>query len=132
MSGVRKGGGHSFVKIVNVGDIILMAFFLGVGVGSGFFFWRKTPVGNVCLIQSRAGHQTIVLPQDTVITITGPVGKTVVEVKGRRVRVRNSDCRNKICVRTGWIEKYGEMSVCAPNGVIVQIKGQEGIDAVTR
>lgn len=132
MSGVRKGGGHRFVKIVNVGDIILMVFFLSVGVGSGFFFWRKTPVGNVCLIQSWVGHQTIFLSRDTVITITGPVGKTVVEVKGKRVRVQDSDCRNKICVQTGWIEKSGQMSVCAPNRVIVQIKGQEGIDAVTR
>ncbi|MGQ9677957.1 MAG: NusG domain II-containing protein [bacterium] len=120
------------MKTVTVGDIILMAFFLGVGVGSGFFLWRKTPVGTVCIVKSQAGYQPIVLPRDTVITVTGPVGKTVVELKGKRVRVRYSDCRDKICVRTGWVERSGQLIVCAPNRVIVQIRGQEGIDAVTR
>jgi hypothetical protein len=132
MSALWKECGYSFVKIVKVGDLILIAFFLVLGAGSGVLVWNRAATANVCVIKSIEGVQRIVLPADTAVTLIGPVGKTVVEVKGKRVRVRESDCLNKICVRTGWISISGQMSVCAPNRVIVQITQADGVDGITR
>lgn len=56
----------------------------------------------------------------------------VVEIAGGRVRVREADCPNQICVRTGWLNKPGRISFCAPNKVKVIIKGEDnGIDAIS-
>jgi len=38
-----------------------------------------------------------------------------------KVRVKESSCPNKICVKTGWIKRSGEIIVCAPNEVTVRI-----------
>lgn len=120
------------MKIFKVGDIILIAFFLVVGAGSAVLIWNRAGSGDVCVIKSVEGVQTIALPVDTVVTLNGPVGRTVVEVRGKQVRVRDSDCRNKICVRTGWIKSSGQISVCAPNRVMVLVKSGDGVDGITR
>ncbi len=48
----------------------------------------------------------------------------VVEIAGGGVRVREADCPNQICVKTGWLSKPGQISFCAPNKVKVVIKGK--------
>ncbi len=62
-----------------------------------------------------------------VITVDVPAGRghgAVVEIAGDgRARVRTSDCPDKVCVRTGWIEHPGEVIVCLPNRIVVKIQG---------
>ena len=46
-------------------------------------------------------------------------------------RVTQSDCPDKVCVRTGEISSPGEVIACVPNGVTVYIEGgPDGADAV--
>ncbi len=118
-------------RLVTITDVILIIFFLVVGVGSGVLLWRKPAPARFCVIQSSRQVEMIPLSRDTVLVVFGPVGKTTVEVKSRRVRVRDSECHDKICVRMGWIGYGGQMIACAPNRVIVRITGG-AFDAVTR
>jgi hypothetical protein len=39
------------------------------------------------------------------------------------VRIIESTCPDKICVRTGWISRPGQSIVCLPNRVVVRIEG---------
>lgn len=55
-----------------------------------------------------------------------------------KVRVTESTCPDKICVRTGWIGRPGQSIVCLPNRVVVRIEGSEirydpgsDLDAIT-
>lgn len=43
------------------------------------------------------------------------------EIVNGRVRVLHSDCANKICVNTSWIENCGDSIICAPNRVALII-----------
>lgn len=36
-----------------------------------------------------------------------------------------SACYNKICVNTGWIKQPGELIVCLPNRVTLEIKSDK-------
>lgn len=55
-----------------------------------------------------------------------------VEIKDGRARVKEADCPNQICVKTGWLSKPGQISFCAPNNLKVIIKGASGgVDATT-
>lgn len=47
-----------------------------------------------------------------------------VEFKQGKVRIKYADCPDKICVKTGWISKPGEMIVCIPYKVVIRISGQ--------
>ena len=57
------------------------------------------------------------------IEVPGPLGMTTIAVEKRRVRVVSDPGPHQYCVRQGWIEHAGEIAICAPNQVSVQIVG---------
>ncbi len=65
------------------------------------------------------------------LSIPGPLGDTVVQIAGGRVRVLSSPCKNKICIQSGAIARPGQWIACLPNRVFVEIRGrsQEPVDA---
>ena len=42
------------------------------------------------------------------------------------IYVKDSDCTDKVCVRSGRICKSGESIICAPNRVTIKIDGKNG------
>ena len=63
-----------------------------------------------------------------------PGRQNTVQRIGRRVRVVEAECPDRLCVKQGWIEKTGDQLLCIPNQLLVEIrsKGAEVIDTVAR
>ena len=59
--------------------------------------------------------------KDEVFSIDGVQGITF-EVNSNRVRFATNDCKNQVCVHTGYISKVGDMAVCLPKKTTIQIK----------
>jgi hypothetical protein len=57
------------------------------------------------------------------IEVPGPLGTTTVAVEGGRVRVVSDPGPRQYCVRQGWLKRAGEIAICAPNQVSVEIAG---------
>lgn len=57
------------------------------------------------------------------IDVPGPLGVTTVAVEKRRVRVVSDPGPRQYCVRQGWLQRAGEIAICAPNQVSVQVLG---------
>ncbi|MGQ9474538.1 MAG: NusG domain II-containing protein [Actinomycetota bacterium] len=67
------------------------------------------------------------LPQEKrSLEVDGYQGKSRLEIEGGRVRMVDSACPDKLCVRTGWISRPGESIVCLPNRVVVEVVSAEG------
>jgi hypothetical protein len=45
----------------------------------------------------------------------------VMEIEEGRIRVLESNCPNKICVKAGWASTPAQTIVCAPNKVLIEI-----------
>ena len=60
------------------------------------------------------------------ITING----TVIKINGRSVCFTESNCPDKICVRTGNLDSAGDSAACVPNRVSVCIKGEKTNDDI--
>lgn len=74
------------------------------------------------------------LVEDRRFWVDGPLGKTEIEIKGKRVRVVDSPCDKKICVRTGWIDKPYQTIICVPNRIVVRLLGsgdKDKLDGIT-
>ncbi len=56
----------------------------------------------------------------------------MIEVKDRRIRVKDSDCPQKICVKHGWIRYGNDVIVCLPNKTIIYLKKKSDLDYITR
>ncbi len=44
-----------------------------------------------------------------------------IQVENGKIRVLESDCPDKICVHTGFIENFTQTAVCLPNKAILEI-----------
>lgn len=102
----------------------------------GLFSITKILPKNEIVTIDVDGKTAYVLPLcgDRTVTVEGPQGKSIVEIRGKMVRISDSPCPNKLCVRQGWTASGA--IVCVPNRVVVTISGyvndHGGIDAVTR
>lgn len=85
------------------------------------------------VIEVRGPSGQWIFPVDSrqTLEVEGPLGTTLVEIQGGSVRVVDSPCPEKICIRTGSISRPGQTIACLPNRVIVVIRGGTGdeIDA---
>lgn len=62
------------------------------------------------------------------IDIETDLGKNIIEISNGRVRILDADCPDKICVNDGFKSKPGEILVCLPHKVVIEIKGQKSTD----
>lgn len=56
---------------------------------------------------------------DREVSVSGPLGVTVVEIKGGRVRIKSDPGPRQICVKQGWLGP-GQVAICLPNRVSVE------------
>lgn len=58
--------------------------------------------------------------------------KLTIEVTKGKIRVSHAECHDKLCVKSGWLDSAGDMSVCLPAKVYVCIKStSESPDVLT-
>ena len=72
------------------------------------------------------------LSRNRKIDVPGPLGVTTISVETRRVRVVSDPGPRQYCVRQGWLSRPGEIAICAPNQVSVQVQGgKEAYDSLS-
>ena len=72
------------------------------------------------------------LDKDQTTHAKGPLGLTEIEIKKGRARIVRSPCKNKVCIKSGYIRYADRLAACIPNRVVVRIVGKNhrGVDAV--
>lgn len=55
----------------------------------------------------------------------------LIEVKDGRIRIKEADCGDQICVRRGWIDQSDETIVCLPHKLLIEIKSSDGGEPVS-
>lgn len=53
-------------------------------------------------------------------------GYDLLRISNYGIEVVESDCPDKICMSYGFIDKVGEMIICLPNRMVVEIVGDSG------
>ena len=121
----RKSG-QSGLKL---GDRILVLFVAVALLGFGFLHLYQTsqPIPTAYARVENLDDRTetfhpLFEEQDETLTYQGPEGVTVVHLKDGAAAVTYSDCPDQICVVVfGWIDRPGQVSVCLPNRIMLQI-----------
>ena len=67
---------------------------------------------------------------DGTYSVEGVLGETTFEIKGGKVHIIDSPCKNKICVNQGWSSPL----VCLPNNVTITLEdsGNGDYDALSQ
>ena len=118
---------------ITIGDKVLIVtlfilnswFFMNWGVGFSEGSWVIVEVN-----QNEVARLPLATDQTT--NIKGLLGITAIEIKKSQVRIIRSPCKNKICIKSGYIRYADRIVACIPNRIVVRIIGEthRGIDAV--
>lgn len=57
-------------------------------------------------------------------------GHNVIVISGKKVFMAEADCENQICVKSAKISLDAQRIICAPNGIVVIVRGGE-LDGVS-
>ncbi|KYH29646.1 MULTISPECIES: NusG domain II-containing protein [Clostridium] len=61
-----------------------------------------------------------------IINIKTDLGENIIEIDKGGVRIIDADCPDKVCIKDGFKENPGDVLVCLPHKVVIEIKGQGG------
>ena len=63
------------------------------------------------------------LSRNQVIEVPGPLGISRIAIHNRQARIAADPSPRQYCVRQGWLKQAGEVAVCLPNQVSVELSG---------
>jgi len=87
--------------------------------------WHNEAAGK---LRIRAGDRvfaTLSLNQRRTLQVPGPLGISTIVIDHGRVRVASDPGRHQYCVKQGWLSKAGQVAMCLPNQVSVELLGGE-------
>lgn len=68
--------------------------------------------------------RTVSLGVDQEIAVAGPLGTSIISIEKRRARISSDPSPRQYCVRQGWLQQAGEIALCLPNQVSVELTGK--------
>lgn len=57
------------------------------------------------------------------IEVPGPLGTSVITIEKGKARISSDPSPRQYCVRQGWLQQSGEIAICLPNEVSVELTG---------
>ena len=107
-------------------DIILI---IGIILFSLIFYFSYKAINNsdnlVCKIyQNQELKYEIKLDHEEVITLTTDDGMMVIVIDTDGVYVKESSCKDKICINQGKIKRGGEVITCLPDRIYIKLEGK--------
>lgn len=105
-------------------DIILLVVILVIVAIATISWYAVRPVGQQAAIYIN-GKLKGEYPLSHNQTISYPeVGITVAIADGK-IGITDSDCKDKICIHSGYIYRSGERIICAPNKLVIVVRGKQ-------
>ena len=107
-------------NIFTSADIILLIFLLAISVFMLILIKDDISAKQVEINYHNKFVTSVPLDKDKTIDIDEGI---VVEIKDGKVRIKESTCKNKYCVKQGWSNRFP--IICIPNEVSVVIKSKQ-------
>ena len=61
------------------------------------------------------------LSRDQQIEVPGPLGISIIAIQNHKARIASDPSPRQYCVRQGWLQQAGEIALCLPNQVSVEL-----------
>ncbi len=110
-----------------IGDCLVIIFSL---ILLAFLFqtlWVYDPASQLKIRQADHVIGTYDLNQARELHIHGPLGDSHISIDNGKVRFKQSPCRNQYCVHQGWLSRQGQVAICLPNQISLQLTGAKKI-----
>lgn len=113
-----------WLSLLRPGDWLMMLAGLATVGGSIPFFWQGGLADRAIIRQEGKVFAEVDLRSRKQFEVGGPLGTTLIAVEPGRARIVSDPGPRQYCVRQGWLMRPGEIAICAPNRVSLQIAGR--------
>ena len=112
-----------FLRYLKTGDWLVLLSGAFIVVWLALFHWQgNVPAkaiirsgGKIFAELDLSGNQTLAVP--------GPLGESIITVQGRQARISRDPSPRQYCVKQGWLTHAGEVAICLPNQVSLELQG---------
>ncbi|MBC7787376.1 MAG: NusG domain II-containing protein [Methylophilaceae bacterium] len=87
--------------------------------------WSFAPATKLLIRQGDKILGTYNLNQIRTFKIHGPLGDSIISIQNGKVRFVSSPCNNQYCVHQGWLKHAGEVVICLPNQLSLELLGSK-------
>ncbi|PKO35556.1 MAG: hypothetical protein CVU34_04495 [Betaproteobacteria bacterium HGW-Betaproteobacteria-7] len=113
-----------WLALLQPGDwLVVLGGALLVGLSIPMF-WQGGLADRAIIRQEGKVFAEVDLRTKRQLEVSGPLGVTLIAVEPGRARVVSDPGPRQYCVRQGWLMRPGEIAICAPNRVSLQIAGR--------
>ena len=85
--------------------------------------WHGGVADKVIIRSGGKIFREVPLSRDQIIEVSGPLGLSQIAIHNRQVRIAADPSPRQYCVHQGWLKQAGEISICLPNQVSVELNG---------
>ena len=86
-------------------------------------FWSFEQASKLKIRQGNQIIGTYDLNQTRELQIHGALGDAHISIQQGKVRFKQSPCNNQYCVHQGWLSHAGQVAICIPNQISLQLIG---------
>lgn len=114
---------HNALNLIKPGD------WLALLLGGLFTFWLAATVwhggaADKAIIRSGGKiFRELPLSRDTLIEVPGPLGYSKISILNHQARIASDPSPRQYCVKQGWLKQAGEVAICLPNQVSLELSG---------
>ena len=110
-------------------DGVLIGFVVILMIVSAVFVYKTPQIDACAIIEYNGRSEQVSLRKDRIFSLENGM---MIEVKEGKIRVKGSDCTQKICVKHGWLRYANDVIVCLPNKTIIYLQKKSELDYITR
>jgi hypothetical protein len=124
------------IKIKTV-DIILIIIFFTLSSTIFAVYSLNTDSGQTVVIRTPKGVFEYNLNTNRTLSFKGKISKVIIMIKNGKVGFFHSECKQKICLNFGFLNRAGTLIACVPNRISVYIesknnKDSNGVDVICK
>ena len=113
----RERNFYSKLDMIVMGGILVAALLL---YGAYLFINRHSGTATAEIIHDGAVVKTVRLDKEDMFSLQENPN-VVFHVKDNAIRFEESDCLDKLCVHTGYVNHGGQLAACLPNKLAIRI-----------
>ena len=115
------------LRLFRIWDIVLVVLLLALVAGTVYLALAPKAGAYAEVYVDGELYQKLALNKDTEVSLE----HLTIVVSDGAVSVKDADCRDKICEKSGAISKAGQTIVCLPNRVVIKISGKGEVEAIS-
>jgi hypothetical protein len=116
---------RKFLQAIKAGDWLVLILGIACVTALTMHIWNNELADKAIIRSGGKIFREVSLAYDQQIEVKGPLGVSVISIQNRKARIASDPSPRQYCVRQGWLQQAGEIAICLPNQISVELVGSK-------